>query len=466
MDKKSVLGNISIAFAAQGVSMTASIIMSLLVPKVLGIENYGYWQLFVFYVSYSGFFHFGLNDGVYLVQGGISRNQIDKLVINSQFHFAIVLQLIIGVLIAATAFIIAPDEERAYVLLAFSVYTVIYNLSGYLGYVFQAMNETRIFSISSILDRIIFLVPMIVLIAMSVNDFRPYVFAYLFSRFCSLIYCCYCAKDILRAGSKNFMDSAKLSFHSIAIGCSLMFANICDNLILGVVRFFIDSAWGIEAFGSVSFALSMVNFFIVFVSQAAMVLFPALRQGTQQEQRDFYVVARDATEVVFPAVYLLYFPISALLSLWLPQYSSSMLYFAILLPICVFNTKMNICCTTYFKVMRMERLLLAINLITLVASVIFASISVWLLGSIEAALLGSTICIIGRSIWCERYFNTVMELNGGFAPIMEVALTLAFVLFALLLEPIPAVVAFSIVLCIYLFTIRNTVMSLFRRLKR
>ena len=148
MDKKSVLGNISIAFAAQGVSMTASIIMSLLVPKVLGIENYGYWQLFVFYVSYSGFFHFGLNDGVYLVQGGISRNQIDKLVINSQFHFAIVLQLIIGVLIAATAFIIAPDEERAYVLLAFSVYTVIYNLSGYLGYVFQAMNETRIFEAS------------------------------------------------------------------------------------------------------------------------------------------------------------------------------------------------------------------------------------------------------------------------------------------------------------------------------
>lgn len=66
MNFKSLASNMVTAFAAQGVSFLASVAMSLIVPKVLGVETYGYWQLFVFYASYSGFFMLGLNDGVYL----------------------------------------------------------------------------------------------------------------------------------------------------------------------------------------------------------------------------------------------------------------------------------------------------------------------------------------------------------------------------------------------------------------
>lgn len=58
MDYKSLTGNALTAFAAQGVSMLVSVVMSLLVPKFMGVESYGYWQLFIFYVGYSGFFSF------------------------------------------------------------------------------------------------------------------------------------------------------------------------------------------------------------------------------------------------------------------------------------------------------------------------------------------------------------------------------------------------------------------------
>jgi len=51
MNFKSVLSNLSVAIVAQGVSVALSIISSLLVPKLLGVEEYGYWQLFLYYIS-------------------------------------------------------------------------------------------------------------------------------------------------------------------------------------------------------------------------------------------------------------------------------------------------------------------------------------------------------------------------------------------------------------------------------
>lgn len=120
--------------------------MSLLVPKVLGVTTYGYWQLFVFYVSYSGFFHLGLNDGVYLIEGGRTRIEIDKKLINSQFIVASVMRLGAGLLISLAGVVFADSSQRRFVLLAFALYTVMLNLSSYFGYVFQAMNETKLYS--------------------------------------------------------------------------------------------------------------------------------------------------------------------------------------------------------------------------------------------------------------------------------------------------------------------------------
>ena len=52
--KKTALSNLLYSFFAQGISMCLSIMMSLLIPKMLGIEDFGYWQLFLFYINYVG----------------------------------------------------------------------------------------------------------------------------------------------------------------------------------------------------------------------------------------------------------------------------------------------------------------------------------------------------------------------------------------------------------------------------
>lgn len=48
------------------VSLLVSTLVVFLIPKLIGVEDYGYWQLFLFYASYVGFLHFGWNDGISL----------------------------------------------------------------------------------------------------------------------------------------------------------------------------------------------------------------------------------------------------------------------------------------------------------------------------------------------------------------------------------------------------------------
>ncbi|MGN8929726.1 lipopolysaccharide biosynthesis protein [Collinsella sp. HCP28S3_E12] len=465
MNYKSLVSNALVAFTAQGISFVASIAMSLLVPKVLGVAAYGYWQLFIFYASYSGFFTFGLNDGIYLLEGGNSRDKINKKGVNTQFRFGLLLQLLIAVCITAIAVIWAPEQQRIFVLLSFSAHTLLYNLWGFLGFVFQAMNETKLFSFSLIIERIFFLVAVLALFFMGTSFFEPYVIAYILSKVCSFSYCLINARDFLNAGSFAFPESMKASFSSMKVGFKLMISNIASMLILGVGRALVDGAWGIEAFGKVSFWLSMVSFFIAFVSQASMVLFPALRQGSDSERRIFYRRIRDLMEMLLPAVYILYFPIATVLSLWLSQYADSMHYFAILLPVCVFDTKMDLCCTTYFKVLREERMLLEVNLLTFFGSALISFIGVYFINSLDAVLIGMVLCIICRSYISERYLDTRLDIPSTRVSAQEIALTCTFVLLVLSLPFTITFVIYLVVYAIYLAANRELFRSLLGSLK-
>lgn len=466
MNLKSLASNAIIAFLSQGVSLVVSMIMSLMVPKVLGVESYGYWQLFIFYASYCGFFHFGLNDGVYLIEGGKGRADIDKKSINSQFCFLVAMQSLIGLSIGVATFLFCKDAHRSFVFYSFALYTLTMNLSAYLGYVFQAMNETKLFSYMTILERLAFLVPMFVMVLIRIPHFEPFVVAYLCARCIALAYSSWNARDILTSRRYSFSHSISISIASIKVGFSLMVANVASMLILGTMRAMVDSAWGIEVFGRVSFALSIVNFVIMFVSQASMVLFPALRQGSDDERRVFYRGIRDMMAVLFPLAYLAYYPISTLLSLWLPQYTDSMHYLAFLLPVCVFETKMDVCGTTYFKVLREERTLLKVNLMAVFASALLSAIGVYLLNSVEFALLGAVISIIGRSLWSERYLNKILKVASSSVSVYEIIITGMFILLTVIVSDSIAFFAYLIVYISYLYKYREIAQDLVSRISR
>lgn len=448
MNYRALARNMGTAFLAQGVAMLLSIVQTLLVPKLLGTTQYGYWQLFIFYQGYVGFAHLGLNDGVYLVKGGQTRSEIDKKSVNSQFVFGVAFQLVIAAAIVALALVGGFGPDREFVIVCTGIFLTIQNAANFFSYLLQAMNETRRSSYSTIVERLTFLVPLIILLLVRYRSYQPFVISYIFSSCMQLVFCAYLCRDFLQSGLEPFSQAAHETWASIRVGFKLMAANIASSLVLGVARFGIDAVWGIEAFGELSFALSMVNFFLAFVSQASMVLFPALRQVDLSEAKSFFTSTRDAMSLVFPVIYLLYYPMVWILSLWLPKYANSFVYFVFLIPICVFDSKMNICCTTFFKVLREEGRLLWVNVWTCVISLFLTLIGVNVFGSIFVVIGGVVVAIIARSIWSERYLTQELGVISSHAlQFGELLLTAVFVISALVMQ---APIAFGIYCLAYL----------------
>ena len=393
--------NFVYAFGAQGLQLLQSVLWSLLIPKLLGVEEFGYWQLFIFYTQYGGFIHFGLIDGIYLREGGKEYAKLDFPFLGYQLRMFMVWQLL-ALLPFIYLGIINDTPARAYVIIASCLFVFLSNVSGYLMYILQAVNEIKAVAFGRVVMTMAFILCTIFLIGFRITRFEPYIVSYIFSNFLCELYYIAKSKDIFK---RLFASSLPWYFQgmlgNMKLGIVLLLANICGMLILGYGRFLVDHAWGIKAFSIVSFAFMFVNFFMTFVMQASLVLFPELRRWSEDKVNTFYMEKRRILSLYSPLVLLLYMPIYYFVQFWLPQYLESVKYLLFLMPLCIFDTKMNLFCNTLFKVFSHVRQLLFCNIVALACSICLISLSIYWIVSIKAVVISMLLAIAVRSIVAE-----------------------------------------------------------------
>lgn len=110
-------------------------------------------QLFIFYIGYVGFSHFGLTDGIYLRLGGSVYEELDYVKYKTQLVLSLLIQFSIAVVALFVFSLVQIESMRMTVLSWTFIYMLIFNAAGYLGYIFQAVNQTRVYSISIMIDR-------------------------------------------------------------------------------------------------------------------------------------------------------------------------------------------------------------------------------------------------------------------------------------------------------------------------
>lgn len=448
--KKVFFKNLIYAFSAQIISLLLSFIMSLIVPKILGVDKYSYWQLFLFYSSYVGFTTFGFSDGIYLRLGGKNYEDLDFRIIGSQIKLNMILQVFIVMIFWIIINIFVYDQSRKFVLILTSIFLIISNFCTYIGYVFQAVNKTNIFSIATIIEKVFFLVVVLILLFLKIDNFKPFIILYVIGKTLALIYCVKKGKKIIFSQLCDIRLSLIEMWKNISIGIKLMIANISSMLILGSGRFIIDKTWGITAFGKFSFALSLCTFFLQFINQTSMVLFPALRKGNEENLNKFYGFARSLLSLGLPAIFLIYTPMSYILSLWLPEYQVSLRYLAYLLPLCIYDGKMNLLCNTYFKVLRKENILLNVNFLSVIVSFAFGIIGANIFNNIYFVVFSMVFSIAFRSIISELYLAKLMKTNINIELIMETIMVVIFIITVTYMNCLNAFIVFLIVYTIYI----------------
>ena len=444
--KRKFISNLSYAFIAQIISLLISVVVNLILPKFIGIEQYSYWQLFIFYSQYIPFLHLGLNDGVYLRYGGMTYSSLDKRSVKSQLILGIAYQAVFSIVLCTISAFAVKDSYRLLIIILACIYFLVYTVQNYMGYIFQAINETAIYSKTIIINRIFFVSA--ILLWLILNRFYCWYFicAYIIAQIIALCYLISKGLKILEAQMLSLKETLSQLKISISVGSKLMIANIASMLILGCSRQIIDMRWGLLTFGKISFSITLTNFVLTFIQQVGMVMFPMLRRLEFEQQKKIYELCRTVMFILLPIMFILYFPGRVLLQFWLPDYAESLKYLALLLPICFFDTKMQMLCNTYLKVQRKENILFVVNIVAMLMSFLISLVGAYIFNNLNVVVSGMTISIMVRSVVSEIYLSKSMNIKIYKSIFQEILLVFVFMIVAWYL---PIKMATIIIIMVY-----------------
>ena len=448
--KKNVLS----AFGAQGVFLASKFVTVLILPRFLPVGEYAYWQLFLFYASYAEYAHIGIIDGVYLRCGGQRRGEVDKAMVCSALVSMLCVVIGVATLVAAYGLLFEEDQGRRSVLLAVAIYAIVFSVYSFISRLLQSVNETRLSSRSVVVAQGCFIVSLVMLLFLRVDDSFAYVVCYVACYAIALAFLLWVARDLLQGFGFRRELMPKYLSSILPSGFVLMSAGFFGVLIIGSARWIVDAFWGLEVFTYVSFAITMINFFMSFVYQAGMVLFPALRGVGESRARGIYSKALVGASLLFPFLYLAYYPLAWLINLWLPQYFVSTIFLIYLMPLCLFDGKMNLLFATYLKVFNKERSLLVLNVLAVALSVCLGLLSVCA-NCLEAVFVAIDIAVVARSIGAQIYISRSMGFPcGAKGTVVELIFSIVFVAVNV---GFPSQMAFvwTAVFCMLLFLVRR-----------
>lgn len=424
-------------------SILLSTALILILPKFISVEEYGNWQLYLFYLGYVGFFHLGWNDGIYLRYAGHTYEELDKDNLAAQFWGLALLSSAEVLLISGWASVQLSAGVHRNILIIVAFAGLMANLISQVHFVFQTTNRIREYAKVMALEKLLLLIGVISLIITGVNSVYPLIAASISSKLITLIYCMYLSGYTWPQQPRKLFNKRDEIYESIYVGSRLMLANVANILIVGIVRAAIADKWSVGEFGKISLTLSISSLLMVFLTSVSIVIFPAIKRFDPDKAKETYLLLRAALTYIVLGSFTLFYPLKYFLSSWLPAYADSFVYIAILLPICLYESKMVMLLNTYFKVLRQETLLLKINATTLVCSVFATIISVYIYADLTMAVFSILLVLAFRSLCAEYYLHKALQVHLYNRIIVETILVSVFVIVGLTFDNILALVIYS-----------------------
>lgn len=427
--KKRLTKNVLISVLVQAISLAISFLLNLAVPKFIDEYQYTYWQTYLLYVGYVGVLHFGLLDGLVLRYSKYDYDELEKDRIRSQFLWLIAFTGLLSLLTAVFSLIRVGGTNR-WIIILVAMGIITKNLVTYSLYSFQITNRVSKYALLIMLQKFIYGAIVAVLLLLGVNNFVWFCAADLAGDLIGVLIISRFNRGLYFGKAIPFTQSLKELKSNVSAGIFLMLANWSAMLLLGGAKMFAQWHFDELLFGKISFAFSVLSLFLTFVTTISVVLFPALKRLDETTLPSLYKQIRDVVTLVLLVVIALYFPGCWFLRRWLPAYTSSLTYLGLLLPLVLYSSKVSLLTNNYLKVYRKEKVLLLINVLSVILGVILFAVSTFVLDNVVLLLLSMVGVIIFNSVLSEIVVTRNIGIRFVKDFIMEGAVTVAFIAIA------------------------------------
>ena len=457
--KKAVSG-FKFTLFAQSVVLLLGIAKSVILPKLLSVEDYGYWQVYVLYSSYAYMLSLGYDDGVYLIYGKYQYHELplERLRTSNRIFFGVLTLLS---LLGAGIFLLLPDPSRRFSMVGVSLNILLMGFNTLVIYILQITNQMKAYSVFSVMDKLLLLLSVLVMIFMPVRHFQYAVVADVCSKTAVMVSLLIRYRDLLfgrrvpfREGKKEFITDAKT-------GVSLMIATMVGVYFTSFGRIIIDLFGGVEEYAYYSFGVTVTNLVLVIIVSVSLVLYPALKRLPEEKYRDYYGSLNSGVRFFNLLCLGLYFPAVLFVRSFLPQFSPILQYLHILFAIIILQSKMQLLINTFYNVLRRERALLKANLGSVALFLVLGLVFFYFTRSITAIAACTLAAMMVRCYACEIYIRGKLQLKPDALMWTEAGFVLLYVLLLSVLPWLYALFAYvAITAGFLLLDRRNTRMLL------
>ena len=449
---------------AQLVSVSVSLIFSLFVPKFIPELEYAHWQTFVLYVAYVGLFHFGLLDGIILRYSQYDYGELNLPLIRSQYRVLFFFTLGIAAVGTAFACLFFYGTATGWLLILLAAGTVTKNLFAYTSYTFQITNRIGNYAFLIIAQRVVNGIGVVLLLVFGVDGFVWYCVAELAGDLIGSLVAAIWNRGLYLGSIPPLGEVFSEVGRNISSGVMLLVANWSSVFLIGSAKMTVDWHWDKLVFGKVSFAFSVSNLFLTFVSAVSVVLFPSLKRTDPERLPGMYREIRGRLSPLLFAALLFYFPGCAVLSRWLPAYEQSLFYLGLLLPVIVYASKVSLLTDNYLKAYRRERTMLAINLSCIAVALLAFAICAFAFDSLTGLLIAAVCMVALRSVISEIAVGRVIgEGVRTIDFVLEAVLSVGFILSARFLSLPLGAGAYGALFVLYLLFHVKDLTALFSR---
>ncbi len=360
--------------ASNIIRLLAGIFVGFLLPKVIGVTNYGIYKTFTLYCSYVSIFSFGFADGIYLKYGGINYEEINKNDFRTYSRVYIAIQAIvtfIGIIISSCWF----DITAKVVFIFTALYLFSANVTGYYQYISQITRRFKELSYRNIIYSVITILGICFLFFLyKINDsyisYFWYMLFYITTCYALTIWYILTYKDLLFGKASPLKVCTSNIFNCIKIGIPLAISNLCLSMLLSIDRQFVNLLYDIDTYSVYAFAYNMLSLITTAMAAISTVIYPSMKRENGKKVVRFYDTFVAIILSLTFACIAVYYPLSWFVPWFLPKYSNSLIIFKIILPGLSIQSVITIVIHNYYKIDGKSTSFFVKSLIVLLLSII------------------------------------------------------------------------------------------------
>lgn len=330
--------------------LLSGVLVGFLLPKILGVSDYGYYKTFTLYATYVGLFHLGMSDGIYLKYGGRNYDELEKCEFRFFTRVFWGLEIFIaGILIIVSSVVL--DNEYRFIFICLAAYLVFNNATSYYQMISQITGRFKELSIRNVLQALVIVLIILLLWILQKTagfnvNYREYIFLYILTMVVLTFWYIRTYKDITFGRIDKRWRQIPVF---IRIGFPLTIANLCSSLILTLDRQFVNVLFDTETYAVYAFAYNLLSLVTTATSAISVVLYPKLkRTGLKELDSMYHILIGLVLGLVFGGL-IIYFPLCIFVEWFLPKYSLSLAIFRVIFPGLAISSAITIVMHNYYK---------------------------------------------------------------------------------------------------------------------